>query len=137
VRSLASAEADPAPTTGNERANEEDIENGAQCTTRARLERRVLMLSARLTMALPHYLRFARAAALLGGLAATPGCYASHLRAGDVPDAATPDAPAPDAFVNVCETCRCSFGRMDPGSCEATGHFLCCPVTGPLSPPEL
>jgi hypothetical protein len=98
---------------------------------------------------LPHYLRFARAAALVTGLATLPGCYASHVRDSDdapdaqapdaapIPDAAPVDAHRDDAFVDVCDTCECTFGTTDPTSCEALGYWRCCPVVGPLSPPDL
>lgn len=83
----------------------------------------------------PHYLRFARAVALVSVAAATPGCYASHLRPEDQPDAAMADAGAPDTGGNACSTCDCNL--RGPGSCDARGLFMCCATLGPLSPPDL
>lgn len=83
----------------------------------------------------PHYVRVARALALLTTLG-TAGCYAAHERpedAGpidayraDVPDAGPCARPLP---------CTCPTLARD-GTC--TGEYaMCCPVTGPLAPPEL
>lgn len=85
----------------------------------------------------PHYLRFAQAIALVSG-ALTPGCYASHVRSADAPDAAMADAPMADTGpVSPCATCDCNRGPATPNSCETQGHFECCAALGPLAPPEL
>lgn len=90
----------------------------------------------------PHYLRFARAVALVSVTATSPGCYASHVRIGDAPDAASPDAALadagpPDAGGDPCATCACDYTGHDPASCEAQGHWQCCATLGPLPPPDL
>lgn len=90
----------------------------------------------------PHYLRFARAVALVSVAASAPGCYASHQRGEERPDAARADAsPQPDAAVlpdagDPCLTCTC-YRNGDPNSCEAHGFWQCCATLGPLPPPEL
>lgn len=107
----------------------------------------------------PRYLRFACALALTGGLgSAAAGCYASHeappsgLDASARTDARLVDAPPPrdtgtdappvarDAPV-TCAECFCDFGGgRDAGrvpSCESLGLWECCPVVGPLAPPDL
>jgi hypothetical protein len=84
-----------------------------------------------------HYLRFARALALVS-LATAPGCYLAHERPTDA-------GPQPDAFVadtgpvNTCSTCMCAGnGPMPPpDSCEGRGLWQCCATLGPLAPPDL
>jgi hypothetical protein len=96
----------------------------------------------------PRYLRFARALALVSGLA--PGCALSHERPGGTDGgprdagsdagilADAPDAPPVD--VPVCTTCECDYSWSmppAPGSCQALMHWECCAVVGPLAPPDL
>ena len=82
---------------------------------------------------MPHYLRFACALALVS---AAQGCYQSHR----LTDAGTP-RPGVDAFVNACDLCRCE--GFDPPNglpdCDFSDprERTCCPVIGPLSPPDL
>lgn len=89
----------------------------------------------------PRYLRFARALALVSGIAAplSSGCALQHgvtPDTGRVADAGT-DAPS----VDPCSTCDCVFGSDGvpdpPNSCAAMGLYSCCYAVGPLSPPEL
>jgi hypothetical protein len=112
----------------------------------------------------PHYVRFARSLALLGGLgAAATGCDATtHSPTPDAaagPDAtiaddaavATADAPgedapavASDAF-DVCTTCGCFGFAPDDAGVDAgvpdcltlAGAEICCAAVGPLFPPDL
>lgn len=110
----------------------------------------------------PHYVRFARAIALLGGLAGVSACAASteldrsdaHVDAdaargdggGDddagsaLADAGALDAGAPVDSGHTCETCVCTFGT-DAGpvvSCDSVGlEVPCCAAAGPLFPPDL
>lgn len=104
-------------------------------------------------MQAPHYLRFARALALVSGVASACACSQSH--GGDDASVAPVDAPAiPDAppvavdaplvFVdagNVCDICRCYLFEPDAGDgapdCTAIGAWDCCPIEGPLPPPDL
>lgn len=108
----------------------------------------------------PRYLRFARALALVSGIAAPmSGCSLAH----QVDDVGTRDgghdrdagpqndaAPLPDVFVSdagsdapyvdPCLSCECVFGGdlpPPPTSCEALGTPECCYAVGPLNPPEL
>ena len=83
----------------------------------------------------PHYLRFARAVALVS-LTTAPGCYASHLRPESVPDAALADAGPPDTAPPTCASCNCNV-RVGPTSCDALGLSTCCLTLGPLPPPNL
>jgi hypothetical protein len=83
----------------------------------------------------PHYLRVARALALVS-LALSPGCYQAHEReidAGpidafraDVPDLGPCTRPLP---------CRCPTLGTD-GNCS-NPYLMCCPIVGPLAPPDL
>lgn len=110
----------------------------------------------------PHYLRVARAIALLGGLAGVSACAASTEReapdarvgtdaaidagemtpedGGTLADAGPLDAGAPLDSGHSCETCVCTFGS-DAGpvvSCEEVGLTdTCCLAVGPLFPPDL
>lgn len=108
----------------------------------------------------PHFLRFARALALVSGMAApmASGCAMQHETddTGSSPDTgslsdtgsvsdtggasdtsvadAGSDAPEP------CSVCECVFGGdgpPPPNSCEALGTPECCFAVGPLAPPEL
>lgn len=91
---------------------------------------------------MPHYLRVARALALLSGVLATgssaTGCYRTHVRTGD---AGSVDASGPDATLDAgrCPVplpCECpTLGTS--GTCGGTSFEACCPIVGPLSPPEL
>lgn len=83
----------------------------------------------------PHYLRFARAVALVPVIASA-GCYDTHVRPADAPDAAVADAGPRDAG-NPCLSCECDYTDNVPNSCERQGLYLCCAVTGPLAPPDL
>ena len=99
----------------------------------------------------PHYLRFARAVALVSCVTSLSGSYASHQRPGDAPDAAGADAARPDAASpdtsladagppdagDPCASCECDYVGGRPDSCEARGLWQCCAVQGPLAPPEL
>lgn len=102
----------------------------------------------------PHYLRFARALALVSGTLA--GCAEAHAPESD---AATPpldapiavdapigiDAPMVDAGFDAaglgCGDCVCYFaGDAGPGAldCVAIGlEATCCYDIGPLPPPDL
>lgn len=86
-----------------------------------------------------HYLRFARALALVS-LTTTPGCYLAHERptdGGPQPDAFVADAGPPDTG-DPCRTCECDYsGNPNPNSCETRGLWQCCAVIGPLLPPDL
>ena len=86
-------------------------------------------------MSAPHYLRFARAIALVSAVA-SPGCYLAHERTADAGpiDAYVPDVPdeGPCARPLPC-TCP-TLGNE--GTCG--GAFAaCCPIVGPLAPPSL
>lgn len=88
----------------------------------------------------PHYLRFARAVALVG-VVASPGCYQAHERMADAGpiDAFVPDVPPPDAPDGgpCARPLPCSCPTLgDPGSCGGP-YAMCCPIVGPLAPPEL
>jgi hypothetical protein len=91
----------------------------------------------------PHYLRFARALALVSGIAA-PGC-ATHHEITPTTDAAPTDSAVADAGTDApptdpCSRCDCVFGGdtpPPPTSCEAMGTAYCCYAIGPLLPPEL
>lgn len=107
----------------------------------------------------PHYLRFARSLALLGGIgAAAAGCASTNTPGEDaasttVDAASAPDAfasiddagPVPDDAFDICATCLCTgFTPDDAGidagvpSCETlAGAAVCCAAIGPLSPPDL
>lgn len=93
----------------------------------------------------PHYLRFARALALVSGIAAPmAGCAMQHGSDGDAgpvrSDAPAADTALADAPVDVCSVCLCVFGGdlpAPPESCEAMGHTECCVTVGPLAPPDL
>ncbi|MFO0684693.1 MAG: hypothetical protein U0234_21735 [Sandaracinus sp.] len=97
----------------------------------------------------PHYLRFARALALVSTVASTggavAGCHAAHERPGDAPDAARPDARV-DAFAidtgppdtgDRCLQCECYTMTGTLPSCQTLGYVECCAVIGPLAPPNL
>jgi hypothetical protein len=79
-----------------------------------------------------HYVRFARAIALVSSVSSA-GCYQVHERGVDAgPDDAAiadvPDAP--------CLRCTCgTFTRT--GTCDTMGYSFCCPIVGPLAPPDL
>jgi len=70
----------------------------------------------------PHYLRFARAIALVSALATTSGCAQVRERVG-------------------CSHCHCAWisaSLSQPVSCDLAGPDYCCrPVEGPLPPPDL
>lgn len=93
---------------------------------------------------MPHYLRLARAIALLSGAvvsgASAAGCYQSHERT-DRLDAGPTDAWSPDTLTDAerCPTplpCECpTLGSL--GTCGSTSFDVCCPIVGPLSPPDL
>ena len=69
-----------------------------------------------------HYLRFARALALVSALATTSGCEQMRERVG-------------------CDHCHCAWSAASirqPLSCDLVGPDWCCrPVEGPLPPPDL
>lgn len=109
---------------------------------------------------LPHYARFARSLALLGGLGAA-GCSTSNTldpdaaagtdaaRVEDAFAAADSATPSDDAAVAVdadlCATCGCfGFTPEDAGvdagvpDCNTIpGAEICCAAIGPLFPPDL
>lgn len=70
----------------------------------------------------PHYLRFARAIALVSLTLASTGCQQLRERVG-------------------CEHCHCAWigaSVQQPVSCDLAGPDYCCqPVEGPLAPPDL
>jgi hypothetical protein len=83
---------------------------------------------------MPHYLRFVCALAMVS---ATQGCYRSH----ELTDAGV-TIPGRDAFVSACDQCRCPppFDPIDGRrECDPSllGERHCCPIVGPLSPPDL
>ncbi|MDQ3034364.1 MAG: hypothetical protein M3Y87_18295 [Myxococcota bacterium] len=115
----------------------------------------------------PHYVRVARALALVTGLAGLPACAVSTTlgtdsgpgeadsgpmladSGSDTDSGATGDdagtvadaGSQPDAgTVHTCATCTCTFG-VDAGpvvSCEGVGlETTCCAAIGPLFPPDL
>lgn len=91
---------------------------------------------------MPRYLRFARALALAGAASAeVTGCYLAHERPNDanVPDAGPPDAYVPDVpDAGLCARplpCTCPTFTSD-GTCTGA-YAACCPVVGPLAPPDL
>lgn len=94
----------------------------------------------------PHYLRFARALALVSTVGgATAGCYAVHERPGDAPDAAGSDAARADAAMpdtgppdtgDRCDQCSC-YGSSPLPDCYTLDYYECCAVIGPLAPPDL
>ncbi len=96
----------------------------------------------------PHYVRFARAMALVGTLAA-PGCGTATTPEGDTgattndsgTDAAAPiaDAGDVDAFFD-CTSCTCGLLAEDAGLpyCPSERIVQCgCAAVGPLAPPDL
>ena len=86
-------------------------------------------------MSMPRYVRFARAIALVG-VVTSPGCYQAHERptdAGPV-DAFVPDAPDAGPCARPLP-CTCPT-LINDGTCTGD-HLMCCPVVGPLSPPDL
>lgn len=102
----------------------------------------------------PHFLRFARALALVSGIAAplASGCAMQHETddTGSTPDASVADTSVADTsvadagndapYVDPCASCDCVFGGDEPpppNSCEAMGTPECCYAVGPLAPPEL
>ncbi len=103
----------------------------------------------------PRYLRFARALALVSGIAAPMGgCAISHdvddtgpdrdtgpqVDAAPIADVLVSDAGTDAPYVDPCLSCECVFGGdlpPPPTSCEAQGHPECCYAVGPLSPPDL
>lgn len=88
------------------------------------------------------YLRVARALALLSGAAgamsASTGCYQSHERATDAGpiDTASFDTRADAGRCPTPLPCTCRT-LVAPGNCDDTPYVSCCPVVGPLSPPDL
>jgi hypothetical protein len=89
----------------------------------------------------PHYLRFARALAFVSGLAA-PGCYETHARSASTDAASDPGRDGGrDVGGDPCDLCYCpDFDDPDgrPAcSWEDPETSICCPVVGPLSPPDL
>ncbi len=95
----------------------------------------------------PHYLRFARALALVSTVGSAAGCHAVHERPGDAPDAAVADArQGPDAVVvdagppdtgDRCDQCDCYTSNGPLPNCSTVGYWECCAVVGPLAPPDL
>lgn len=96
----------------------------------------------------PHYVRFARAMALVGTLSA-PGCGMATSPQGDSgppgsdagTDAAVPiaDASDVDAFFD-CTSCTCGLLAADVGlpDCPSERIVQCgCAAVGPLAPPDL
>lgn len=89
---------------------------------------------------MPRYVRVARALALLSGALTTSslvGCYQSHTRS---TDAGPADTTSHDTLADAgrCPTplpCTCRT-LVAPGTCDDT-YASCCPVVGPLSPPDL
>lgn len=87
-----------------------------------------------------HYVRAARALALLSSTltaGSLVGCYQSHTRATDV---GPTDTTSHDTLVDAgpCPTplpCTCRT-LVEMGTCDDT-YVACCPVVGPLSPPDL
>ncbi len=82
-------------------------------------------------MPAPHYLRFARALAMAGGLA---GCSLAST-----PSDAGSDAARVDAFFD-CTQCSCDESVIDSGLplCPGLQVIHCgCAAVGPLAPPEL
>jgi hypothetical protein len=75
----------------------------------------------------PHYLRFARAVALVGALGGAAGCCPL----------------VPDSL--ACQHCACSWqprSASQPLTCDTIHREAACcvralPVVGPLSPPDL
>lgn len=109
----------------------------------------------------PHYVRFARSLALLGGLGTTAlgavGCYGTSeppddaatqdaYSAVDAP-VATNDAAVPTVDADLCATCVCvgGFYPEDAAGADAggpdcytiPGAEICCAAIGPLFPPDL
>ncbi|MBN8614056.1 MAG: hypothetical protein J0L92_25890 [Deltaproteobacteria bacterium] len=90
---------------------------------------------------MPRYVRVARALALLSGALTTSslvGCYQTHER---LTDAGPIDAVSLDADVDAgrCPTplpCTCRT-LVAMGTCDDTPYVSCCPIVGPLSPPDL
>jgi hypothetical protein len=87
----------------------------------------------RLHIMTPHYLRFARALALVSGLAGFGGCADSHER----DDAGRSDAAAPADAGLVCDDCECRFGADGGPGAPPECDIECCAVIGPLHPPDL
>lgn len=87
---------------------------------------------------MPHYLRVARALALVSGTLGSAGCYQSHERAVDVGpiDAWSADTNVDAGPCPVPLPCTCPTLSSD-GTCGGTTFMMCCPVVGPLSPPDL
>ncbi len=92
----------------------------------------------------PHFLRFARALALVSGTLApiASGCAMQHQSddTGTTPDTSVADAGTDAPYVDPCASCDCVFGGdtpPPPNSCEAMGTPECCYAVGPLAPPEL
>lgn len=95
----------------------------------------------------PHYVRFARAVALVGTLAA-PGCGTATAPESDTgspgndsgTDAASiADASDVDAFFD-CTSCTCGLLAEDAGLpyCPSERIVQCgCAAVGPLAPPDL
>jgi hypothetical protein len=86
-------------------------------------------------VATPRYLRFARALALVSAVAA-PGCYQAHERSVDAGpiDAFMPDSPDMGPCTRPLP-CTCPT-LANNGTCDEI-HMMCCPIVGPLSPPNL
>lgn len=98
----------------------------------------------------PHYLRVARALALVGGMSALGGCYSATSPEVEGDAGARRDAaPIADAgrdaghdagWVDACSSCVCEGwvdGGPDATGCESSGHWECCAAIGPLFPPDL
>jgi hypothetical protein len=88
----------------------------------------------------PHHARFAAAIALVSSTALA-GCYEAHERVDPSRpvDAARADAQESDAGPPDCRSplpCTCATLSM-PGTCDAVGLSVCCPIVGPLAPPSL
>jgi hypothetical protein len=80
-----------------------------------------------------HYVRFARALALLGATS-TVGCYQAHEIPTDGGPVTVNDAGPVDSGPFDCRSCTC--GAL-PTQCSMEGHPECCFRTGPLPPPDL
>lgn len=83
----------------------------------------------------PHYVRFARALALVTAVA-SPGCYQAHEREPDAGpiDAFRADVPDEGPCARPLP-CRCPT-LADDGTCVGA-YAMCCPIVGPLAPPTL
>lgn len=95
----------------------------------------------------PRWLRFARALALVGGVAACGGAPASEpggssTNGGTSSGGATTGGGTsgpPIATTDPCP-CTCDASSTNPPYCGVVGHWECCEamvVEGPLPPPDL